>query len=31
LRGLPDTLGGKLPLSAPEVCTVTFDELLAED
>jgi Domain of unknown function DUF29 len=31
LRGLPVTLDGQPPLSVPEVCPVTLDELLAED
>jgi Domain of unknown function DUF29 len=30
LRGLPETIYGQAPLSVPETCTVTLDELLAD-
>jgi len=31
LRGLPDTVDGQPPLPVPEACSMTLDELLAED
>lgn len=31
IRYLPETIGGQVPLSVPEVCPVTLDELLAEE
>jgi hypothetical protein len=31
LRGLPDTIDGQPPLGVPDACSMTLDDLLAED
>jgi hypothetical protein len=31
LRAVPETMDGQAPLSMPEACTITLDELLSDD